>query len=148
MPNVALTKSDGLTLNLPANSITGVFSTALDKTNEKTPINGRSVIFSNFKGMSVYVLAHPAKDVLDQIKASLGKSKPQDFVVVTTGDDVSAIQAEAVAGFEQVKHWDENEKAPLLMVHFKRHTGEDSQQLANDTPENTQLLNALAKDED
>ena len=159
MPNVALTKSDGLTLNLPANSITGIFSTALDQRSENMPPNGRCVIFSNFKGMSVYVLAHPAKDVLEQIKASLGRSKPQDFVILSAGDDISAIQAESVDGFEQVKRpapaAPEGDKkaepeadGTLLLVHFKRHTGEPSQQLADDTPENNERLIALAKEED
>lgn len=157
MPNVALTKSDGLTLNLPANSITGIFSTALDQRSEGMPPNGRSVIFSDFKGMSVYVLAHPAKDVIEQIKASLGRSKPQDFVILSAGDDINAIQAHSIVGFEQVKRGapvaNDGERqaeteGTLLLVHFNRHTGETAQQLADDTPENNERLNALAKEED
>ena len=146
MPNVALIKSDGLTLNLPANSITGIFSTALDQHSEGVPPNGRSVIFSDFKGMSVYVLAHPAKDVLEQIKASLGRSKPQDFVILSADDDISAIQAANVKGFEQVKH--PKGDGTLLMVHFNRHTGESSHQLADDNAENNERLSALMSKED
>jgi hypothetical protein len=146
MPNVALTQANGLVVNLPANSITGVFSSALDKPPENGLPAPASVIFSTVKGLSVYSLAHPAKDVLEQIKVSLGKSKPQDFVIVASGDDVSAIQAETVEFFEQVKNWNDAGPETNLMIHFKDHQGKDMKHLASDTVENNERLNALAKD--
>lgn len=141
MPLIALTKSDGLVLNTPAGSITGIYSTAFNTEEENRNAPGaRCVITTNVRGMSTYALAHPARDVLEQIKAGIGKAKPQEFIILAAGDDINAIQRSAVLQFEEIKRGDEL----LLLVHFNRHDGQSTQVLASACAENKERLEALS----
>lgn len=148
MPNIALTKADGLVLNLPAGSITAVLSTALNPAPEGEMTLMRSVIISDFKGISTFALSHSAKDVLVQIDAGSGKGKRRQWISLTAGaDDETSFERESIDGFEVAKK-DKEKEGTVIIVHFRKHTGEPAHQIVNDTPENLALLEALMSERD
>lgn len=89
MPNVSLIKDDGLPLILPGSSIIAVVST--NRAPNKDHPDARSVVMSNFRQISVYFLAQPAKEVLDEIKKDDAKKAARNWIELPCDGDIAAI---------------------------------------------------------
>ena len=115
--NVSLTKDDGLILMLPAGSITAVLSTATAK-NPEHP-NAKSVVFSTFRGFSMFFLSQTAKEAF---KALSERSEPgREWLELPIRDDAQYIDPAAVSAVEG-ERLEEHEQ--VLRVWFTRGDGQ------------------------
>ena len=119
MPNVKLTKDDGLILVLPPATITAVFTT--EKQREKPSKNpkARSVIFSTYRGFSVFFLKMTAKEAFEAITAKDDSSR--EWIEMPVGEDASYIQPR-ISALEGVELADES---PGIRVWIQRPDGNE-----------------------
>lgn len=155
MSNITLTKSDGLSLTLPADSIRAIISLAIAPTQPGRE-NARSVLVTDFRGMSVYLMSHTARDIADQHeqatapKGALRLKKPKTWVVFQAGDDQSYFEEGTVVASEGVSYplQDGGPKVDRLRLHWKR----PDQQFGTDdvdlSPENLKAAGAVVSEKE
>jgi tRNA A37 threonylcarbamoyladenosine synthetase subunit TsaC/SUA5/YrdC len=110
LPNAILSKHDGTIVSIPADSVVGIWSTALDKPDEQRP-GLRSVVMSTFRGLTADFLAHTAEAASIEIEKARASKKgllrvapqPRKWLELAAGDDVTRVLPGSVAGYEVVK---------------------------------------------
>lgn len=115
--NVSLTKDDGLILMLPAGSITAVLSTEAAK-NPDHP-TARSVVFSTFRGLSIFFLSQTAKDAFQAVSE---RAEPgREWLQLPIRTDAQYIDPAAVSAVEGVRLEGDEQ---VLRVWFDRNDGQ------------------------
>lgn len=144
MPNVVLTKNNGLALNLPADSITAIISSTLNPQTETGQDFG-SVIYSRVRKFSVHTLAHSAREAADEIDKC--RTTPSDWLVLSMKEDALFLEPAALIQSEEVLIDPDGDKTPenmLIVVTFYRPDGEEVYQTVSHTPENVAAIEAAA----
>ena len=147
MPNILLTKDDGLAANVPMGSITAIMSRALDDAFEgdEHP-NGKCFIQTNFRGVHSYHLATTGRETAGALDAARNAKKGAIHfsrvanplsVVIAVGEDASFFAPGAILAYEEIKV----EGTMFYLVQYRRHDGKVFEIKANHTEENRATLN-------
>ena len=158
MSNAQLTKNGvngPLILNIPADSVTAIYSAALDAPPEDStlPKTGCAVAtsFRGYHGYSVRETGREAKAAIDLAAKPKWGKKPRDWVELTCGEsDASFFTPGAITGFEEVevKIPGQDELHRRYRVHIRRHDGQFTEADVDASPANLETLNKAAENKD
>ena len=103
MPNVALIKDNGEPLILPARSITAVMSLENAQTPPDHP-DAKSLIYSTFRGFSVFFLLQTGREVWSEAKSRLGAGPEVPMLEMPArGEDATYVLETDITGLEGMR---------------------------------------------
>lgn len=145
MANITLQKSDGKPLTLPTGSIRAIISLAIAP-KKGSQEGALSVLVSDFRGYSAFLMSHTASDIADQLeglanakKGALRLGNPaKKWMTFSAGDDKTFLEPDAVIASEGVSYplAEGEEKVDRLRLYWRRHDGEVGADDVAFTPEN------------
>lgn len=151
MSNITLQKFDGKPLTLPTGSIRAIISLEIAPKREGQE-GALSVLVSDFRGYSAFLMAHQATDIASQLE-SLSSAKKgalrlgsaaKKWTTFSAGSDRTFLEPDTVVASEGVSYAlsEGEEKVDRLRLHWRRPDGGMGTDDVDFTPEN--LLTAGA----
>jgi hypothetical protein len=150
--NITLQKFDGKPLTLPTGSIRAIISLAIAPKREGQE-DALSVLVSDFRGYSAFLMAHPAKDIAEQLEALANAKKgalrlgnpAKKWATFSAGDDRTFLEPDAVIASEGVSYalTEGGEKVDRLRLHWRRPDGQVGNDDVELTPENLAAAGAV-----
>lgn len=152
MSNITLLKRDGLPLTLPVGSIRAIISMEIAPIREGQE-GARSVLVSDFRGYSAFLMSHPAREIADQMEALANAKKgalrlgnpAKKWTTFAVGRDMTFLEPGTIVASEGVSYPLEEggEKVQRLRLHWRRPDGQMSTDDVEFTAENQSTAGAV-----